>query len=431
MTAASIDERLAAAGLPPLPRRLWAEIDEAALVHNVGVVRGLAGPAVALNAVVKADAYGHGLVAAAHAFAAAGVDRLCVAGLDEAQVLRAAAVTIPILVLFAVPPELVMRAARADIEIVAADETLLAQTLTEWRARAAPGDTLAVHLEVETGLARAGLRPDAVGRAARQIADAPGAILRGLWSHLARSDDGPATAVQVDAFERATEAVRAAGVPIPPRHIDATGGLFTGHAPAYEGVRVGLALYGILPEGLSLAPDAAAPGRMLEPAMSLRCLPLRIERVARGTPVSYGALWHAPRASLIATLPFGYGDGLPRHAAEHAQALVRGRRVPLVGSVAMDAVMADVTDVPGVTLDDEFVLLGRQGDEQISALELARLRTTIPYEVVTSVAYRVPRVYHAGSVLKGLRTLETETRSDSDPAADLREPNKRDHQRAV
>ena len=137
-----------------------------------------------------------------------------------------------------------------------------------------------------------------------------------------------------------------------------------------------------------------------------------------GTPVSYGGLWVSQRESRIATLPIGYGDGWLRAYAPLAGALVRGVRVPLVGSVAMDAVMADVTDVPGVGLDDEFVLIGAQNGAQIVTNELARVRNTIPWEIVASMAYRLPRVYHAGSVLKGLRTLAGEARSSSAERSD-------------
>jgi len=150
--------------------------------------------------------------------------------------------------------------------------------------------------------------------------------------------------------------------------------------------------------------------------MSLKCLPLRIERFPSGTRVSYGGRWTAARESVIATLPVGYADAIPR-PAPWGEALVRGQRVPLVGTVAMDAVMADVTDVPGVSQDDEFVLLGSQAGQEISTGDLARARTTIPWEVATGMSYRIPRVYHADSVLMGLRTLISETTAAADGAS--------------
>ena len=142
--------------------------------------------------------------------------------------------------------------------------------------------------------------------------------------------------------------------------------------------------------------------------MALKCRAVRIETLPAGTRVSYGGRWQAERESVIATLPVGYARRDPAPGT-WGEALVHGRRVPLVGTVAMDAVMADVTDVPGISLEDEFVLLGRQGDDEITAEELARGRNTIPWEVATSMSYRLPRVYHAGSVLMGMRTLNADT----------------------
>jgi alanine racemase len=214
--------------------------------------------------------------------------------------------------------------------------------------------------------------------------------------------------MQVREFERAVATVASAGFSVPPRHAAASAGLLTGRVPAYEGVRVGLGVYGLLPLDLPIPAELRPMADRLQPAMSLKSRAVRIESFVPGTRVSYGGRWEAERESVIATLPVGYGDAIPRPAPS-GEALVRGRRVPLVGAVAMDAVMADITDVPGVTLDDEFVLLGRQGDDEISAEELARTRNTIPWEVATGMSYRLPRVYHAGSVLMGRRTLNAHT----------------------
>ncbi len=409
----SIDDRLAAAGLPRLPRGVWLEIDESALAQNVGVARELVGPHIEINAVVKADGYGHGLVGAARAFQAGGVDRLSVAGLDEALVLRGAGIALPIMVLFAIPVDEVARAAQADVEIVAADVRTIAALLDRWKERSAADaarNGLVMHVEVETGLARAGLEPDDVPAIARAISDTAGVRLGSLWSHLASAEDGDATARAVEAFGRAASALRAAGLTVPPRHLAATGGLLTGRAAHYEGVRLGLCLYGVTPLDLPMPDRERAFADRLQPAMTLKCRPLRIQHFAAGTPVGYSGKWQTARESVIATLPLGYADALPRSTWPGAEALVRGHRVPLVGNVAMDAVMADVTDVPGLSMDDEFVLMGAQGDQKIDVYELARARNTIPWEALTGMSFRIPRVYHAGSVLMGLRTLNGEAR---------------------
>ena len=402
---------MAAAGLPPLQRLTWLEIDTDALAANLRAVRTLAPPGARVAAVVKADAYGHGLEPTARAFIAAGADLLCVATLDEGLRLREIGLEAPVLVLFEVPPKALAVAREADLDVVAADPAGLGEMLAAAAESARAGRAvrpLRVHLEVETGLARAGHRPELAGAAARRIAEAPGVELVGLWSHYASSHDALATAEQVRRFRAAEGALLAAGVPLPPRHLAATGGLFSAAAGPGELVRPGLALYGELPADFPIADAARGVAGALRPAMTLKARPLRVETIATGEPVGYGGLWRAPRPSVVATLPLGYGDGWSRAYGGRTSALVRGRRVPLVGSVAMDVVMADVTEVEGVTPADEFVLLGEQGGERITAAELARVRTTISWEVLASMAYRIARVYHAAAGLTGTRTLAAE-----------------------
>jgi alanine racemase len=406
-----------AAGLPDLPRLAWLEVDTEALTDNLHTVAELAGPGVGVAAVVKADGYGHGLEIAARTFAAAGAALLCVATLDEGLRLRQAGIGHPVAVLFAIPPEQVGEAVRADLELVAADLAHTQELLLRWeaeRSRQGRGE-LRLHLEIETGLARAGVPPESAGGLARAIAQARGAALVSVWSHLASAHDRSASAEQVARFETAVNGITEVGLPRPPRHIAASGALFGATAPAYEVVRPGISLYGELSEGFPVAEGALAAARGLRPALALKARPVRIERVAAGTGVGYGGLWRAPRDSVVATLPVGYGDGYARAYGQGsgadgaAQVLVRGRRVPLVGSVAMDAVSVDVTEVPDVRAHDEFVLLGSQGEDRITLAELGRLRTTIPYEVLASMATRLARVYHASAGLLGLRTLEGET----------------------
>lgn len=411
MVAESIDDRLTAAGLPPLPRGAWLEIDLEALANNVAVFREIVGPRVELGAVVKADGYGHGLKSTALAFQSAGADRLCVASLDEALALRDAGVTVPILVLFGVPLALLSDAAAARVDVTVSDPAWLGALPAVWSGEDWVGE-LGVHVEVETGLSRGGFLPDGVPAAFDALTRLPGIRIDGIWTHMATPEDAEYTAMQVSEFDRAVSAVRAAGFAVPRRHVGATGGLLTGRAPAYEGVRIGLGAYGLEPLDLPMPDNLRALADRLQPAMTLKCRPLRLETFPAGTRVGYGGRWQAERESVIATLPVGYADSIPR-PAPWGQALVCGRRAPMVGTVAMDAVMVDVTDVPETTLEDEFVLLGRQGDDEISAEELARARNTIPWEVATSMSYRLPRVYHAASVLMGLRTLNAATRVDT------------------
>ncbi len=179
---------------------------------------------------------------------------------------------------------------------------------------------------------------------------------------------------------------------------------------ALDGVRPGLSVYGIVPDelaGRALTADVSAAVNALRPVMSLHARPVRVADLPAGHGISYGPTFTTTRPSRIATLPLGYGDGFARAFSNRAEALVRGVRAPLVGNVAMDAIMFDVTDVPGppVTPSDEFVLMGAQGDDRISAEDLAQTRTTNTWEVVTQMAGRLPRVYHAAAGPVGLRTL--------------------------
>ena len=397
----SIDDRLVAAGLPALPRTAWLELDLDALRGNLAAIRAIAGAGVPVHPVVKADAYGHGAVPIARVLEDAGADGLCVAALDEGLALRDTGIRLPIRVLYPIPPALAGAAAEARIAVAAGDGGLLAALLAADR-----GETpIELEFEVETGLGRGGFAPESIVEAARLVAAAPDARIVGLWTHLQASEDPAITRGQLERFEAAALALAEAGIRLP-RHLAASGGLFTDVA-ALDGVRPGLALYGIVPDELdpsSLDEAVTAPFR---PVLSLHARPVRVADLPTGHGISYGPTFRTRRPSRIATLPLGYGDGIARTLSNRAEALVRGRRVPVVGNVAMDATMIDVTDVPGppVTTADEVVLLGAQGEERITAGDLARLCTTNTWEVVTRMAARLPRVYHAAAAPVGVRTL--------------------------
>ena len=403
-----IEARLAAAGLPPIPRLAWLELDLDALVTNLATVRALAGP-VPVYPVVKADAYGHGAVPIARALAAAGSDGFCVATIDEALALRAGGIRVPIRVLYPVPPAFAADAARLGIAVAAGDldqlDALIAAA-EEASVGAARRRRVGIEVEVETGLGRGGFDPSALVEAVRRIEASPAAQLVGLWTHLQATEDASLTAAQLVRFDAAATDVRAAGIPLPVRHVAASGGLLT-EVTALDGVRPGLAVYGIVPDELDGLGRSLPAGATFRPVMSIHARPVRVADLPAGHGISYGPTFTTTRPSRIATLPLGYGDGFARANSNRAEALVRGRRVPLVGNVAMDACMFDVTDVPGrpVGPDDEFVLLGVQGDDRISVEDLARTRTTNTWEVVTQMAARLPRVYHAAAAVVGLRTL--------------------------
>ena len=403
---APIEERLARAGLPPLRRTAWIEVDLDALTGNVQAIRRLAGGAP-LMPVVKADAYGHGMVPIARALddldSGAG---LCVATLDEAVVLDESGIHAPLRVMYPIPTADAREAAERGIAVASGDQGALREVL---RAAGPSVGSLTIELEIETGLGRGGVPPEDAVDVARMVL-AAGARLGGVWSHLQESEIAEITTAQVERFELALRLLDAVGVRPLLRHLDASAALLLGAAPVYDAVRPGLITYGILPDELAgyrpedgLRPEAGE----LRPILSLHARPVRVTDLPEGHGVSYGPTWRAPRPSRIATLPIGYGDGWSRALSNRAEVLVRGRRVPLVGNVAMDAVMADVTDVPGppVTSADEFVFIGSQGGAEISAGEVARWRTTNSWEVVTAMSPRLTRVYHAAAGPTGSRPL--------------------------
>lgn len=397
----TIDERLVAAGLPPLPRTAWLEIDLEALRANLATLRRLAGPGVPIQPVVKADAYGHGSDQIALTLQDAGADGLCVASVDEALALRTAGITLPIVVLYPTPPSWATTAIRGRIDLSIGDATLLEGLLTAAAAALPAGGfaaELRVQLEIETGLGRGGFALEELAGVAAALEDRPGVRLVGLWTHLQAAEDAARTAAQLTLFENAAGILADAGIELPPRHVAASGGLLVDVA-AYDGVRPGLAVYGLLPDELDPADLDPAVVAALRPVLSLHARPVRVADLPAGWGISYGPTFVTNRASRIATLPVGYGDGWPRALSNRADALVRGFRVPVVGNVAMDAIMVDVTDVPGapVTPRDQFTLIGRQGTEQIEVRELARARTTNSWEVVTAMSRRLPRVYHSAA----------------------------------
>lgn len=412
MTVAStrrpIEERLAAAGLPPLSRLAWLEIDLDAIAGNLGTIRRIVGDDVRVEPVVKADAYGHGAIPVALALERAGADGFCVAAFDEAVELRRGGLRAPILTLYPIPSELVAEAARRRVAVAlgggpAQERTLAAAGAIAGRGRRA----LQVHLEVETGLGRGGVSVQGVVSAARAIVAAPGVRLAGVWTHLQAAENAERTTAQMERFDAAVDALASAGVPVPRRHVAASGMLLSDRLHAHDAVRPGLSVYGIAPDELGDEEIARAAVAGLRPAMSLHARPVRVIELPVGWGIGYGPSFVTGRPSRLATLPLGYGDGWGRLSANRAEALVRGQRVPIVGNVSMDGIVADVTDVPGdpITERDEFVLLGEQDGSTISALDLARMRTTNTWEIVTGMAHRLPRVYHAASDVVGVRSL--------------------------
>jgi len=362
--------------------RAWIEIDHIAIRGNLRAMRERA-PGSEIIGVVKANAYGHGDVAVAETLVGAGVERLAVATVDEAIRLRRAGIGGPILLLWGIGPAEAAVVAEEALEPIVYDERSL-----EVLERSASGPRIRVHLKVDTGLGRQGSTPEeAVGLAAR-IARSARLELAGTMSHLAvPGEDDAYTEVQLLRLARTLDTMRSAGIDPGLVHVSATGGILAGSTGVAGAIRPGLGLYGLVPRW------AAGIGAGLRPALTLKALPLRLFDLAAGAAIGYGLRFRASSATRIATLGIGYGDGWPRAHANNGFALVRGQRVPIVGAVSMDGLTVEVGGVPGVTYDDEFVLIGEQEGARITAEDVAEERGTINYEVTTALRDRLPRLH--------------------------------------
>ncbi len=391
-----------------------AEIDLSALRHNLRAVRRAAGPA-RIWAVLKADGYGHGAPAVARTLERAGVDGIAVALLEEAIELRDAGIRAPILVMGGYYGDAYEELLAHDLVPVvyhAGHFEALARAL---RTRGL-ADRALVHLKVDTGMGRLGVRVDELSELLEVAAAFPQITIDGLMTHLACADTaGPegdaAIAEQLDAFAEARAIVRRHGVR--PRFVHAANTAATLRATApgarpdarlvgLEGttaaVRPGIALFGWSP----LAGDDR-PTIELRPTLRVRSEIVALRTIPKGATVGYGSTFRAPRDTVVATVPMGYADGLSRaisegpHGVGGGAMLVRGQRAPIVGVLSMDLATIDVTDVPGARLRDEVVVLGKQrcaqGEAEISLDELARAAGAIPWDVMTSISRRVPRFY--------------------------------------
>lgn len=361
-----------------------AEIDLAAIAHNVSALRRLR--AVEVMAVVKADAYGHGLVPGARAALTGGATWLGVAYLPEALALRAAGITVPVLCWLPRPGDDLAAAIRAGVDLSISDrwvldDVLAAVRLTRRQAR--------VHLKVDTGCARAGATvarwPDLVLAAGKFAGDELDVV--GVWSHLANADQPghPSTDRQLAEFADALDVAAAHGVAPRLRHLANSAAALAVPAAAYDLIRPGIAVFGVNP--LPVPPPVD-----LVPAMTLRAPVVLARRVPAGTPVSYGHEYVTTGQTTLALVAAGYADGVPRSVGNRGSVLLAGRRRRISGRVCMDQFVVDVPDA-AVVAGDEVVLFGPGTAGEPTLVDWARAAGTIPNELLTRVGPRVRRVY--------------------------------------
>jgi alanine racemase len=377
----------AASVRPRLPiASSWAEVDLAAVRHNLKAIRELVGPGCGVWAVVKTNAYGHGLVETARAAEQGGATGLAVATLPEGAHLRRAGLTCPVLVLRAGDPRGARQTVRLELTHTLCT-TELARALS--RASQALGKPARVHLKLDTGMGRLGLLPEEATPFARSLLHLPGLRPEGVFSHLASADaeDPGYTHVQLRRFLSMVDSLRAAGLDPGVRHLANSAATLRFPETRLDGVRTGLLTYGILPDAPSL------PRVDLRPALTWKTRLAFVHRLPPGSRVSYGGTYLAKHQALVGVLPLGYADGYPRHASNRAYVLVRGKRCPVVGRVCMDHTMVDLTGLAEARAGEEVVLVGRQGDDCITANDVARWAGGVVHEVTTLIGDRVVRIY--------------------------------------
>lgn len=366
-------------------RPVWAEVDLQSIRDNVEQLRAITG--VEIMAVVKADGYGHGAVRVARAALDGGAGRLGVALVEEGEELRAAGIDCPIHLLSEPPPGAPRAALEADLVPAVYTEAGIRE-LDE--AAAGLGRRATVHLKVDTGMHRLGAQPDELGRIAMALRVASHLETEGIWTHLAVADEpgNPYTAEQLEKFERAVQKLRSSGVRARLLHAANSAGALAHPAARYDICRVGIATYGLRPAAGFELPD----GVWLSPALSWKARVSHVKEVDGGERVSYGLTYTAPSRTRLVTVPVGYADGYSRAFSNRAEVLISGRRHRVAGAVTMDHILVDVGDTP-VAPGDEVVLIGRSGDERITAEDAAIWMGSICYEVVSRIGKRVPRVY--------------------------------------
>jgi alanine racemase len=364
-------------------RPAWTEIDLGRLRRNVQLIRGDLPANVKLMAVLKDEAYGHGALDVARIVLDEGVWGLGLSTLEEAMTLREAGVTAPLLLLGERQEAELPWCVEHDLT-VCVNEPHTARRLAQ--IAAALAKRVPVHVKINTGMSRYGVRWDQALPLLELVGSEKALRLEGVMTHFAQSDETDKTFanLQISRFDEVLRALAQRGVSVPLKHLCNSGGFLDLPQAHRDMVRVGILTYGIFPS--SVCRRIAG----IEPVLSVKARIAAIQTIKAGEVVGYGMRYRAPAARRIAVLPIGYGDGFPRVRNEGG-ALIHGQRAPLVGGIAMDALMVDITDIPQAQMWDEAVIMGRQGGEEITVHDLAKLKNSVSYEVLTSWRLRLRR----------------------------------------
>lgn len=368
-------------------RPTWAEVNLDHIAHNVREFRRILPAQTRIMGTVKADGYGHGAVQVARQVLAAGSDYLAVACVEEGAELRRAGIEAPVLVLGFTPPAAADEVVRWNLTQTVF-QTELVDALAE--AAAALGKKARVHVKVDTGMGRIGLQAEEAADFISAVQDRKGIELEGVFSHFATADEANKTYAQgqIVRWKKLLAELEKRRIRIPLRHIANSAAAIEYPDMAYDMVRIGISLYGLYP-----SKEVNRSKVQLRQALRFITRVVHLKTLPRGAGVSYGAARVQREQAVIATLPVGYGDGYSRRLSGKAEVLIRGKRAPVIGRICMDQCMVDVTGIEGVSLGDEAVLYGGQGNDCISLDEVAGWAGTISYEISCGLGKRVPRKY--------------------------------------
>ncbi len=374
---------------------IYAEIDLAAFRNNLSEIKKVISSDTEIMAVVKADAYGHGVIDIVRESLAAGVHFFAVARMNEAAVLREAGIDSPVLLFddsrSYEAEKYIDLNIRASINSMEDAEFFSASAMR-------CGKNLKVHIKIDTGMGRLGFIADGLtsredetplSTKIKKISELPNIEIEGIYSHFANSDTKNKTHAgeQLNFFKKLTVELKSILDKKPILHIANSAAIMEMPESHFDMVRPGIILYGLYPSD-----EVDRSILNLKPVLSLKSRIVHLKKVAPEFRVSYGSTYITDKNTVIATVPAGYADGISRHLSSNGDMLVRGKRAPIIGRICMDLTMIDVTEIEGVAVHDEVVLIGKQGDEEISADEIAAKIGTINYEVATSIAPRVPRI---------------------------------------
>ncbi|NMA82956.1 MAG: alanine racemase [Epulopiscium sp.] len=370
-------------------QRAVAEINLDALQHNIKEIKKQVQSKSQIMAVIKADAYGHGAVEVAEVLIQQGVSRLAVAILEEGIQLRKAGIQVPILVFGYISPSQASKV--IDYQLTPTVFTYeMARAFSE--AGAKQKQDVPIHIKIDTGMGRVGfLAEEKSVKEVQKIKSLPNLFLEGIYTHFSTADaeERTFTEKQINKFNHFIQEIENKGIQIPIQHAANSAGIMEFTEGYLNIVRAGIILYGLYPSvGMGHEKDLS-----LQPVMSLKSHIVHIKEVEKNIPIGYRRTYVTDKRTRVATIPVGYGDGYSRGLSNKGTVLIGGKRAPIIGRICMDQCMVDITHIPEAKIEDEVVLLGRQGSQVISAQEIADLIETIPYDVVCMVGKRIPRIY--------------------------------------